>query len=112
MLPFTIGCANLGVVSLSKGFDGLSIPSKTFTLLSAGKPILCISSPESELSRLVVSNNIGNCFNSNDVQGMAEFISDLAYDIGKQILFKKNALEASTQYSKSNVNHFVEILKR
>jgi glycosyltransferase involved in cell wall biosynthesis len=110
LLPFTIGCAHLGVVTLSKVFDGLSIPSKTFTLLSAGKPILCISSHDSELSRLVVSNNIGESFDPSNLQGMASFITDLVNDTEKQELFRKNALYTATLFDKSNAKKFPETL--
>ena len=43
-----LAATNVGVVSLSQAAANVSIPSKTFNLLGAGKPILCIGSEESE----------------------------------------------------------------
>ncbi len=109
MLPYTIGCADVGVVTLSRVFDGLSIPSKTFTLLSAGKPILCISSADSELATLINSNEIGGCFEPDDLNGMASFILEFAYDYEKQKLYKENAIKTSSLFDKSNADKFVDI---
>lgn len=110
MLSFTIGCANLGVVPLGKGFDGLCIPSKTFTLLSAGKPILCIAAPETELSRLVMSNSIGGSFDADNLQGIASFIIDLESNKEKYIFYRNNSINTSTFFDKSNANKFADVL--
>lgn len=42
MLKYTVGGADIGVVTLAPGADGGSIPGKTFTLLAACRPIVCI----------------------------------------------------------------------
>jgi hypothetical protein len=50
---------DVALVSLSKGMYGLGVPSKTYNILSSGKPILFIGNPESEISLLINEYNIG-----------------------------------------------------
>lgn len=61
---------DIGIVSLSCGMFGLGVPSKTYHLLSAGKPILYIGEPNTEVSCLVKEKGIGwsiDIRNQNDI---------------------------------------------
>jgi glycosyltransferase involved in cell wall biosynthesis len=55
----------------------LSIPSKTFNLMSVGVPILGISPDQSALSELIHSEEIGKSFNSKSPESMIMFIEQL-----------------------------------
>ncbi len=69
---------HIGVVTLEINAKNLSVPSKTFDLMSAGKPILGISAKDSELSSLINKNNIGQNFEqSTDVKEISDFILKL-----------------------------------
>lgn len=51
--------AQVGLASLSLGQEGLSVPSKTLGIMSAGVPVVAIMSPDSEISRLAVEHGFG-----------------------------------------------------
>jgi len=53
---------DIGIVSLSDGMLGLGVPSKAYNILAAGKPILFIGDPESEIARLVAEARVGWAF--------------------------------------------------
>jgi glycosyltransferase involved in cell wall biosynthesis len=59
VLPFSFASADFGIVSLGKGAEGLSVPSKTFYMLATGAAIISISSPGSEVSNLLKENDCG-----------------------------------------------------
>ena len=50
---------DIALVSLSDGMYGLGVPSKTYNILSHGKPILYIGHPKSEVSLLIKEFKIG-----------------------------------------------------
>ncbi len=70
---------DIGIVSLSKGMFGLGVPSKTYHLLSAGKPILYIGEPGTEIYCLVEENGIGWSLDISDEKNIISFFNDLCY---------------------------------
>jgi len=106
MLPYSLAAADLGIVSLGKGASLLSVPSKTFNLLSVGAPLLCIASNESELSALVHQHKIGKCFTPDQVQEMIAYIENLADNREYHQTLSGNALKASEQYGPENAERF------
>jgi len=110
MLPYSLASADLGIVSLGKGASLLSVPSKTFNLLSVGAPLLCIASDESELSGLVHQHKIGKCFTPDQVQEMIAYIENLADNREYHQTLSGNALKTSEQYGPENAERFAEEL--
>jgi hypothetical protein len=47
------------LVSLQQGRKGIGIPSKTYTFLAAGKPILAVVDKESEIYQMVNESGCG-----------------------------------------------------
>jgi glycosyltransferase involved in cell wall biosynthesis len=50
---------DIAVVSFIPGMAGISVPSRIYNIMAAGKPILAITDPESELAMVVQEENIG-----------------------------------------------------
>ncbi|SDO00653.1 Glycosyltransferase involved in cell wall bisynthesis [Psychrobacillus sp. OK028] len=46
-----LSISSLCLVSLEKGIEGLGVPSKTYGYLAAGKPVLSIMSPETDIAK-------------------------------------------------------------
>jgi hypothetical protein len=112
MLPYTLAAADLGVVSLGKEAATLSIPSKTFSLLSAGVPLLCLADPESELASLVGKHAAGACFMPQDVDHIVDFIEGLATQPKQLAQYALNARKASENYSPDNVQLFASAFRQ
>ncbi len=54
-----LNACDVAIVSLVKGMKGVSMPSRTYNALAAGKPILALTEPGSEIDLVVKENNIG-----------------------------------------------------
>ncbi len=54
-----LNACDVGVVSLVKQMWGVSMPSRTYNILAAGKPILAITESGSELAQVVSESNAG-----------------------------------------------------
>jgi len=65
------------LVTIAEGIDGISFPSKLYTSLSVGKPVIAFSSPNSELRLKVESNKVGYWVALGDTDGLVACIKKL-----------------------------------
>ncbi|MEE2973508.1 MAG: glycosyltransferase family 4 protein [Planctomycetota bacterium] len=75
-----LSAADLHLVSLLEGVEGIMVPSKLFGILAAGRPALFIGDDRSEISRVVVENDCGSSVRQGDVDSLVEEIVRYADD--------------------------------
>ena len=107
LLPHNMQVGNLNVVTLDEGAADLSIPSKTFNLLSVGKPILAICSKRSALANLLERSNCGRAFEANEVNEIKSFIYQLQNEPDTYKAYSENAKKASNNFTKENAMQFL-----
>jgi glycosyltransferase involved in cell wall biosynthesis len=106
MLPFSLASADLSIVTLGKEASLLSVPSKTFNIMSVGTPLLCIASRKSELAQLVNSNKVGKIFDANQLKEINDFILELYNNNDLLEEYKNNSLLTSKLFGPENANKF------
>lgn len=106
-----LAACDIAVVSLQKGMYGLGVPSKTYNILAAGRPVLFIGEENSEIGLLVKEKQIGFVFNPDDEEGLQAFLDRLSPE-KRDILMEmgKRAREVAEQEYAKNVilNKFIE----
>lgn len=107
VLPYSMGAADIGVVTTASEQTGLSIPSKVNAYMSVGSILLCLADPKSELGRMVNNNNLGRCFNKSDISAMASFIKQMKENPDMADQIKKNTRQMSFNYTPENAKHFI-----
>ncbi len=107
VLPHSLASAHIGVVSLGKEASTLSLPSKTFNLMSVGVPILSIASTDSELANLISKYDIGENFEDNDLNNMVKFVKSLIRDRDKYSMLSENSKTTSLLFTPANANNYV-----
>lgn len=96
-----LGAAHISVVTLDNGMYGLGVPSKTYNIMAAGRPILYFGPEEGEIGLLIKEHNIGYVGwpDKWDTEELAK-------------MGKKARLIAEKIYSKEVIlNKFIEALK-
>lgn len=107
-IPKTLSSADIAIVTLGKNASKLSVPSKTFNLMSVGAIILSIAHPDSELARLTERFNFGKSFKKTQLKKIINFIKETAYDEDKYREYKMNSLNASKEFDKEiNCQRFI-----
>ena len=104
---------DIALVTLSDGMFGLGVPSKTYNILSAGKPILFIGDLNSEVALLIREESIGFCFSSDDKKGIIDFLNGLTPSYFPQLAEMGNRarIVAENKYSENSIlNKFLETL--
>lgn len=107
VLPYSMGAADIAVVTTDAKQSGLSVPSKTYAYLATGSALLCLADENTELGRLAKENKVGECFESTQVDTMADYIMKMEKD--QQLLseYKSNSRKTSLLYSPENAKQYV-----
>lgn len=71
-----LNLGDLAVVSLAEGFEGVSMPSKTYSVMAAGCAVLGISRAPSDISALIETHQCGVHVPFGDPDQLAQAITD------------------------------------
>lgn len=108
-----LAACDIAVVSLQKGMYGLGVPSKTYNILAAGRPVLFIGEENSEIGLLVNEKQLGFVFNPDDEEGIQTFLYRLSPE-KRDVLMEmgKRAREVAEQeYAKDVIlKKFIEAI--
>lgn len=69
-----LGACDIALVILGPDMYGLGVPSKTYNILAAGKPVLFLGPRDSEIYRLIKSHDIGWAFDWNETDQLIQLI--------------------------------------
>lgn len=72
-----LNACDVGLVSLVKKMWGVSMPSRTYNILAAGKPILALTEDSSELAQVVEEDNVGWIVPPDDPQALLTTIRNI-----------------------------------
>jgi glycosyltransferase involved in cell wall biosynthesis len=72
--------ADVLLVASASGIEGISIPSKTYGYLAAGKPLLGVLSEKSEIGQVIKENQCGVQVNPRNVGDIEKAIRSLYFD--------------------------------
>jgi len=106
ILPYSLSCGDIGVVTINEDTSSLSVPSKTFNLMATGTPLLCIAPRDSELNLLIEKHNNGVCFDKSHLNEMTDFILDIKNNQIEQEKMREASLSAVKYYSSKNAELF------
>lgn len=107
VLPFSMGAADLAVVTTDAKQSGLSVPSKTYTYLATGAALLCLAEENTELARLTRERRIGRCFVSQDLDAIAGYIQQMVSNRRLLQEYKDNSRKTSLMYTPENAQQYV-----
>lgn len=79
-LLHSLAAGSAHLVTLAPGLAGLSVPSKTYGILAAGRPVLFVGDPRSDMARLVAEHRCGEVVPSGDAERLAAVVSAWADD--------------------------------
>jgi glycosyltransferase involved in cell wall biosynthesis len=73
-LPYSLTAADVSVVAVREGFEGVCVSSKLYTAMATGQPVLGIAQPYDDESRIIDAFDAGNHVPQSDVEGVVEAI--------------------------------------
>jgi len=76
MLTYSLGLANVSLVTLEKGFEGMVVPSKIYGILASGRPVIVVVGGESEIVGIIRKGKCGKIVKIRDCQALVNNIMD------------------------------------
>ena len=78
VLPEMLGAADVSLVTLNQHLGQLNVPSKTYSIMASGRPVLAAVPDDSEIARLVQEADCGVWVPPEDAQSLAKCIQSLS----------------------------------
>jgi glycosyltransferase involved in cell wall biosynthesis len=112
--PLYLSLADFGIVTLAKGLENSSVPSKTYSYLKVGAAIISIADRPNELDRIISSEQCGISVEQHEVEELIRKLDYLLNNKGELEKLKNNSLIASTEkYTKSkSISIYLENLRK
>jgi len=104
VLPYSLAIGDVAVVTLDKGLEGLSMPSKTYYAMAAGSAIAGICTAQSDLERIISKNVSGFSVEPGDIVGFVAGIERFLDDPEYLKKCRRNARLAAEQLYSRQVN--------
>ncbi|MEK6285243.1 MAG: glycosyltransferase family 4 protein [Acidobacteriota bacterium] len=80
LLRYSLAAGHALLVTLADGLAGLSVPSKAYAIMAAGRPLLFVGDPRSDIARIVTENRCGAVVASGDSGRLASMITEWSSD--------------------------------
>jgi putative colanic acid biosynthesis glycosyltransferase WcaI len=65
-LPWVMAAGDLHVVTVKRGLEGVVVPSKVYTILAAGRPLLAVATDKTEVARFASRDGCGVAADPDD----------------------------------------------
>lgn len=75
-----LAAADVHLVTVRSGLEGLVVPSKIYGILAAGRPVVYVGPSNSEAARLLTETNAGVVIAQGNAAGLAAFLRNAATD--------------------------------
>ena len=74
ILPHALTASHLSIVHLEREIEGLAMPSKFYSILATGTPVLAFTRDGSDLQKIVIDANCGCVVSHDDIDGIVDKI--------------------------------------
>ncbi|MEX0602434.1 MAG: glycosyltransferase family 4 protein [Bacteroidota bacterium] len=97
-----LNVCDIAVIAFVPGMAGISVPSRMYNILAAGKPILGIADRESELGKLIDEERIGWVVDPSSAGSLASLLVRLAGEKKRIMEMGKRARRVAERFSEQN----------
>lgn len=113
-LPEVLATADISLVTLQTGIGSGSLPSKTFSILASGRPVLASVDPDSDIFRLVDRSQSGICVPPEDPDALIQAIVQLKANPAQREMLGANGRAYAVRFHSplSAAEQFEELLSR
>jgi colanic acid biosynthesis glycosyl transferase WcaI len=109
-LAETLNACDVAIISFIKGISGISVPSRMYNIMAAGKPIIAVADDDSELALVVCEEKIGWVVRPGDKEGLVDAIRNAQSAPRKLKEMGERSRAAALKYSRSQVLESYRIL--
>ena len=101
-LPQVMMAGDVHIVTVKRGLEGIVVPSKIYSILAAGRPVLVVAAAQSDAARIVVECGCGLAADPDDPAGVAAALRELRGDSARLAAMGRRARETAAKYARVN----------
>jgi colanic acid biosynthesis glycosyl transferase WcaI len=110
-VPHVMMAGDLHVVTVRRGLEGVVVPSKLYSILAAGRPVLAVAAATSDAARIVAESGCGLAADPDDPAAVATAIRALRSDPARLAEMGRRARETAKKYARVNeLERFIGIM--
>jgi putative colanic acid biosynthesis glycosyltransferase WcaI len=112
-IPHVMLAGDVHVVTVRRGLEGVVVPSKLYSILAMGRPVLVVASPSSDAARIVLESGCGLTADPDDPAAVADAIRQLRSDPTRLAIMGRRAREVAGKYAKlKELQRFSDIVEQ
>jgi len=101
-IPHVMTAGDLHVITVRRGLEGVVVPSKLYSILAAGRPVLVVAPAASDAARIVTASGCGLVADPDDPDAVAAAIRALRDDPARLADMSRRAREVGAKYARVN----------
>jgi glycosyltransferase involved in cell wall biosynthesis len=101
-VPHVMMAGDVHIVTIRRGLEGVVVPSKLYSILAAGRPVLAVAAAESDAARIVCESGCGIAVDPDDPAAVAGAIRELRNDPARLAQMGRRARETAGKYARVN----------
>jgi colanic acid biosynthesis glycosyl transferase WcaI len=111
-LPHVMMAGDIHIVTVKRGLEGVVVPSKLYSILAAGRPVLAVAAKESDAAGIVSDEGCGIAADPDDPAAVAAAIRELRSDPARLVEMGRRAQESAVRYARvGELQHLIEIME-
>ena len=111
-IPLVMAAGDVHVITVRRGLEGVVVPSKLYSVLAAGRPVLAVAPEESDVVRIVRESRCGMAADPDDPAAVAAALRKLREDPHELENMGQRAREAAKKYVRVNeLKRFVAVME-
>ncbi|HKF50997.1 MAG TPA: glycosyltransferase family 4 protein, partial [Candidatus Acidoferrales bacterium] len=112
-IPCVMAAGDVHVVTIRRGLGGVVVPSKLYSILAAGRPVLAVAPEDTDVARIVRRHECGVVVDPDKPSDVAAAIQMLKSDPARLQEMGQRAHKASEEYVRENqLAKFVDVIEQ
>jgi colanic acid biosynthesis glycosyl transferase WcaI len=112
-IPFVMAAGDLHIVTVKRGLEGVVVPSKLYSILAAGRPVLAVAPESCEVVRIVRQSGCGIVADPDDPESVARALREIHCDRARLEFMGRRAREIAKNYVRANeLDRFTEVVEQ
>jgi len=99
-VPYVLAAADLHVVTVRRGLEGVVVPSKLYPILAAGRPVLAVAPEGGDVVRIVRRTGCGVVADPDDPASVASAIQQVYQNRAKLVRMGQCARKIAIEYER------------
>jgi len=101
-VPCVMRAGDVHIVTVRRGLEGVVVPSKLYSILAAGRPVLAVAPPATDVARIVVDSGCGLAADPDDPPTVAAAIRELRRNPARLAEMGRRAREVAARFTRTD----------